>query len=1207
MARTDRLFEDDNPVALRQPRTDPLILGRLLAEAGQNQQLEADARAVHPIIERWADLETSGQLADTHETQLQGPFCKEILGQVLGYAPVTDQTPDATYHLEQEFHVSGTGHADAALGLFKPGTEREPLAVVELKGPGVHLDRARSNGRNAVAQCWDYLYALPGTCRWGIVSNFVSFRLYDRTATPSKYEHFTLQSLRSFDRFREFYAVFHRKGLIEKTAGQDPRILGLIRDTNNRQRDVGDELYATYSQQRTNLIAHLIAEHSQTIDDAIEMAQRLFDRVIFIAFCEDRDLLPHKSLNRAAKPPEGFTDVTNPRWKQFKSLFRFIDVGSDRYGIPQYNGGLFAAHPVDDLELDDEPWINFFNTLGTYDFADEVNLDVLGHLFERSITEIEKLKESGLWGGNVQKAREYAEMPQSAKRKQLGTYYTPAVLTERIVRYTVDELIDERFDALATQLSDPDRATADYWLACFDVLRQLKIVDPACGSGAFLFQAYQAMSVRYGEVIDQLIAHQSPDADTLLAQVPRFILNDNLYGVDLSPEAVEISQLALWIQSADKNQTLATLSRNIVHGNSLVHDPELHPAGFDWAQRFPEVFNRGPRDPSGRPLNANGEGLAGGAQRPASADFSGGIGGFDCVIGNPPWERIKLQEREFFSMPAPQIATATNAAKRRQLVAKLESDDPALYERYEEALASAQSLLDYCRKGKHGGDKVYPLTGKGDINTYAVFAELATQLVAPGGRVGLLVPSGIASDKTTKDFFAEMAENDRLIRLYDFENRTKEFFPEVDGRFKFCMLNLRGGEPGRAGPAPGDRGDTPRLAEEERPPADFIFFAHSVDEIEDPKRHIQLTGEDIKLLNPNTRTCPIFRTRRDAEITKAIYRRVPVLIDHARKKTGNPWGIKFKTMFHQTNDAELFREAATLQAEGFKLDGNRWVHPRKKQVYLPLYVGMMFQAFDHRAAGVVGKGENWFRQSQTSDTSLVEHQNPEFQSLPKWWIESTAPGIDELPPAVLGFKNVTSPTNRRTMIANFLPKTGVGNSAPLILVDSKLSPKRYGCLLANLNAFALDYVSRGKIGNVNLNFFLIEQFPIFTPDRYDELCPWAAPGGMTLEDWISERVLKLSCTAEDMLPLAEACGFTGGSFSEYDGKLNKWNERERAQLMAELDAAYFMLYGLDRGDAEYVLSTFKGIHDDNPLLGGASTAGHILDTFDELSARSIGR
>ena len=282
------------------------------------------------------------------------------------------------------------------------------------------------------------------------------------------------------------------------------------------------------------------------------------------------------------------------------------------------------------------------------------------------------------------------------------------------------------------------------------------------------------------------------------------------------------------------------------------------------------------------------------------------------MIGNPPWERMKLQEREFFSLPAPEIATATNAAKRRQLVTKLESDDPALYGRYQQALAAADSLLTYCRTSEQ-----YPLTGKGDINTYAVFAELAYRLVAPHGRVGLLVPSGIASDMTTKDFFAAVAESNRLIRLFDFENRLKTFFPDVDGRFKFCILNF-GGEKATAAKA------------------DFVFFAHRVEELEDRNRHIALSAADIRLLNPNTRTCPIFRTRRDAEITKAIYRRIPVLIDTNREgPTGNPWGIQFKTMFHQTNDAELFREAETLKGDGFKLKGNRWI--KGKQVFLPLY------------------------------------------------------------------------------------------------------------------------------------------------------------------------------------------------------------------------------------------------------------------------------
>ncbi len=228
--------------------------------------------------------------------------------------------------------------------------------------------------------------------------------------------------------------------------------------------------------------------------------------------------------------------------------------------------------------------------------------------------------------------------------------------------------------------------------------------------------------------------------------------------------------------------------------------------------------------------------------------------------------------------------------------------------------------------------------------------------MAPHGRVGLLTPSGIASDMTTKEFFAAIAESDRLIRLYDFENK-KVFFPEVHASFKFCILNFAG-------------------AEAKSTEADFVFFAHRVEEIEERSRHVPLSGSDIRLLNPNTRTCPIFRTRRDAQITKAIYRRVPVLIDHNRKgPTGNPWTVRFKTMFHQTNDAELFCESDKLKTDGFKLDGNRWV--KRKQLFLPVYEAKMLQAFDHRAADVITDKSNWVRQGQTNKTSVVDYQNPE--------------------------------------------------------------------------------------------------------------------------------------------------------------------------------------------------------------------------------------
>lgn len=1177
-----KLFPVDSPVAIRQPKTDRLILSRFLKAASiKTRLLESDLRFAHEVLVKWADLESSGRLTKLNETQMQGDFLAQVFGEALGYAGPLEGKE--VWHREQHHQIAGQT-PDAILGFFTQTENHKPLAVIELKGPSVHLDRHRSNGRTAVDQCWDYLVNTPAECRWGIVSNVVSFRLYERNSTKRAYEHFTLQSLRNFDLFKQFYVLFHRQGLIDKWGFDPPRAVQLLKESVDRQREVTDELYAAYSRNRTELISHLYFQAKHSLDDSIEMAQRLLDRIMFIAFCEDRELLPARTIPKAYTVA-GFYAATNPRWQNFKNLFRFINCGDNAHGIPKYNGGLFATHAVDQLELPDDPWTGFFRTISEYDFSDEVNLDVLGHLFEQSITELEKLKESGLFGGDAEKVRQYASMPQSTKRKQLGIYYTPSELTSRIAQYAVEELIVERFADVAVEFGvsreDALRNIApddvEYWWRCLAILRNLKVIDPACGSGAFLFQAYDVLESRYHEVIghiDQVEAKDrkqkksrsrsretsdrnlttsatldsdfTADPKQLAEQIPTMILQENLYGVDLSHEAVEITQLALWIRSASPGQLLAKLSANIVHGNSLVHDPKVHPAGFDWRERFPDVFNREEA-------------------------------GFDCVIGNPPWERMKLQEREFFSLPAPEIATATNAAKRRQLVSKLEVDEPALHERYQTALAAADSLLTYCRASDR-----YPLTGKGDINTYAVFAELAYRLVAPHGRVGLLVPSGIASDMTTKDFFAAIAESNRLIRLYDFENK-KVFFPDVHASFKFCILNF-GGE------------------QTVTSQADFVFFAHCVEELDAPSRHVPLSGDDIRLLNPNTRTCPIFATRRDAQITKSIYRRVPVLIDHNRKgPTGNPWDIQFKRMFDQTNDAESFREPGTLKADGFKLKANRWV--KGKQSYLPLYEAKMFRPYDHRFGTVFENTSNWINQGQTHETNLVQHQNPEHLVLPRWWIGEKAVRdafAGSLPPALLAFRDITRATDVRTFLASMIPMAGAINTAPLIHSETT-SPRQMLCLLGCLNSLPLDFVAKQKTGHIHMNFFIVEQLPILTPDTYAKRCPWDQR--KTLEKWISERVLKLTCTAEDMLPLAEDCNFTSGSFqTEYGGRLNKWDEAERAELMAELDAAFFHLYGLNRDEVEYILSTFKGIHDHRTLFpGSSSTAQFILQKYSEMS------
>jgi hypothetical protein len=740
-------------------------------------------------------------------------------------------------------------------------------------------------------------------------------------------------------------------------------------------------------------------------------------------------------------------------------------------------------------------------------------------------------------------------MPKSPERKRFGIYYTPPEFTGLIVAQTVTAVIDERLDALRKQYSlapedlradQPSAAVAAYWRAALGAVRAVKVCDPACGSGAFLVRAYDVLEEWYTLIVDQIHLCEGPAADGLAETIPDMILADNLYGADVSEQAVEITQLALWLRSARRGKTLADLSKNIVWGNSLVTDPAVHPKAMRWTETFPDVFSR---------------------DHP----------GFDCVIGNPPWERLKLQEREFFAFSAPAIAGAVNAATRRKLIAELETKRPELYARYTQAQEAAERTLAHVRTAGE-----FPLTAKGDINTYMLFAELARKIVAPRGRVGLLVPSGIATDNTTREFFAALVDSKALIGLYDFENRLR-IFPDVDGRFKFSVLLFGGSEMKPA-------------------QADFVFFAHRMENLKDKNRHIALSGKDIALLNPNTRTCPIFRTRRDAELTKAVYRSVPVLIDKSRQEGGNPWDIRFVTMFHQTNDAELFQAPEALKEQGFRLEGNRW---RKGQrVFLPLYEAKMVQAYDHRAASVVIQAGNWVRQGQTEATSLVQHQNPEFVVQPRWWVEDKE--VERVRggaarPAYLCYKDVTSPTNQRTVIAALVPDVAVVNSAPLVLTGDDMSPRLLCCLLANLNSVVLDFVARQKVGGLHLNFFIVEQFPVFPPDKYAERCPWDRQ--QTLETWVSDRVLKLTCTADDMRPLAEAAGL--------EPPVHKWNAAERAELTAELDAAFFVLCGVAREDVEYILGTFSGLRgDEDATPDMLAPAVSILGAYDRLRGRS---
>ncbi len=349
---------------------------------------------------------------------------------------------------------------------------------------------------------------------------------------------------------------------------------------------------------------------------------------------------------------------------------------------------------------------------------------------------------------------------------------------------------------------------------------------------------------------------------------------------------------------------------------------------FHWHLEFPEVFERG---------------------------------GFDCVLGNPPWEHTELKEKEWFADRHEGIVNARTGAERKGLILALKDNNQPLYEAYEEALRAHDGLSHLLRDTGR-----FPQCGRGRINLYAVFAEAMSDLVSESGRAGYILPTGIATDHTTKFFFQKVVKTNSLFSLYGFENKGI-FFPDVHGDNPFCLFTASSGIRPNANSA------------------DFVFFANGVDELRDSKRRFKLSHEEIAILNPNTRTCPIFRSRVDAELAKAIYRRVSVFVREARddQPVQNPWNIRFKQgLFNMTSDSNLFRTRGELEAGGCRLEGN--VFRRNVEEYLPLYESKMIHHFDHRWASYTEAGGK----DVTTHVSLADKQESSFTALPRYWVEA---------------------------------------------------------------------------------------------------------------------------------------------------------------------------------------------------------------------------
>lgn len=1183
---------------------------------------------------------------------------------------------------------------------------------IHLVGCGVDMDR-RTRGIAGAAQSSPHSLVQEFLNRsdahlWGFVSNGLVLRILRDNASLSRqaFVEFDLQGLFNGESFADFallWMLCHQSRVeAEKPKncwleqwmqeGRDAAVLAL----DSLRSGVQQAIVAFgqgFMESRNPALRQRLRDGSLNRQEYFRQLLRLVYRIIFLFVLEDRRMLHGPEATQSSRD-RYFHSYSLSRLRKLATsipggnycdlyegvklvMSRLERMGCPELGLAPLGGFLWSEKALPDIAACSLRNADLLKAIRELAFTvregrrrpvDYRHLGAreLGSVYE-SLLELHPVVENGKFRLDVAAGND---------RKTTGSYYTPTQL--------IESLLDSALEPVITR-TIRDAGSVE---AAETALLNLKICDPACGSGHFLLAAAQRLAKR----LAALRSGDEEPAPAVLRHALRDVIGRCVYGVDINPMSVELCKVSLWLEAVEPGKPLSFLDHHIQCGNSLLGTTRqcilkgLPEEAFDalagddkkactvlrkrnkahldavfasmgklkvgtqdnllaeqWRKDFDSLMNlAAPPDLDAMPANTIAE-LE--AQEKAYHDWIGsgdwqrkkllfdmwcaafvapryfperkdrpgffedtptGItsgmiqdfasgrqdsqeaqaiaqqmaeqyqffhlavsfpeveakGGFDVVLGNPPWERIKLQEKEWFAAIRPDIAEARNAAARKKMIAALEKDNPALHAAYMQALRAVDGQSHFLRNSGR-----FPLCGRGDINLYTVFAENMRNMLNDSGRLGCIVPSGIASDDTTKFFFQDLVEKKSLVSLFDFENREK-IFPAIDSRIKFSLLTCGNGEG--------------TLAEQ----ADFVFFAHSTDDLQDEERRFTLSPHDIELLNPNTRTCPIFRSKRDAELTKAIYRRVPVLIQEARGKLPeeNPWVLQFKTMFHMSNDSHLFRTQEELVAEEWELQGNIFVRPDDdRRQYLPLYEAKMTHQFNHRWA-------TYDAIDEVRDTTPEERRNREFSVLPRYWIcenevWSKLEDAKWTHEWLMGWRDICRATDERTVISGVIPACAVGDTFLLMFPVNDCAPYIVPCL----NSSVVDYATRQKIGGVHLKYHYFKQLPILQSQILDKPAPWHP--SLTLADWLKPRILELTYTAEDLRLFAEDMG--------YDGEPFVWDEERRFQLRAELDAAFFHLYLPANPDGTWKQAEKETNAEYKALCAAFPTPRHAVDYIME--------
>jgi hypothetical protein len=1175
--------------------------------------------------------------------------------------------------------------------LFAPTLEgllgRAPIVVVppndELDHPSEHLTSDHRR-RSAASALQDWLNANEKAL-WGICCNGDRLRLVRDNASLTRPSYIEADLRHIFDNetfadFTTLWLLVHSSRFGVPGAVSSDSYLEHWREAGQREgvtaRDrLRDGVEAALLALGTGFLAHekngalrdRLRTGTMPLPDFFGQLLRLVYRLIFLLTAEDRELLhmPGASVQARKLYADGYSlgllrdravlraawDRHHDRWEGLLITFSALARGEPRLGLPALDG-LFATGSISDLEaahLSNRAlmegvyrlaWLRENSGLFQVNWRD-METEELGSVYESLLELTPRLTDDGHAFG-------FAEGSETKghARKITGSYYTPDALVQALLNSAFDPVLDHA----EAEANDPAQA-----------LLGVTVIDPACGSGHFLLAAARRIATRLAKARTGGVASAGDFRHAL-----RDVVRSCIHGIDRNPMAVELTKVALWIETVEPGKPLGFLDSNIRCGDSLlgIYDLNMLGKGIPDAAYRPltgddketakhlEKQNEAEREGQGNldfkagggqlppisPLVAEvralrslpedspqeiatkrarfqasrsaprqrglrvaadlyvaafltpkksgileqGDGsrilTTGHLWKSAAAQMPEGplidrahklaeavhafhwalefpdimdSGGFDVVLGNPPWERIKLQEQEFFASRDPEISEAPNAATRERMIGALKVATPgtrqhALYEEFEMTKRIAEASSVFARIPVEDGGR-FPLTGRGDVNTYALFAELAANLVSPRGRAGIIVPTGIATDETTAGFFGSLLGNQQLFSLYDFQTGMGFFDRIGHARFKFCLLTFGRARSAQSSP-------------------EFSFFSRTIADFNDRRRFFTLTMDEIKRISPNTTTVPIFRTAKDAELTAKIYTKIPVLIEEEKGEQGNLWNLRLRTMFHKSNASEAGDLRPATELEHLPIED--------RQEWVSVHEGEYGHQFDHRFATFDGRA--------TRQVSVLEHQNPTFE--PEFDLRARLSAyqkvlarwrVPENQPSLLAFRRVSNSTNDRTCIAAILPLMPLTYGWIVLLNPS---PREQALLCANINSLVFDYCLRNSLNQPSIPQGVFQQTPVLPPS----LCSQAEIS------FVVPRVLELTFTSYSIKPFAESLGYHGEPFG--------WNDDRRALLRAELDAWYARGYGITRDDLRYIL-------DPADVMG----SGYPSETFRVLKKNEIAR